>query len=454
MAVPVSELQKINPSSIIEMFKLELNTDMHGTSDVYRFHAGTNLTTNGDIIWAGNTYQRFPVEADGFEYTGNGQLPRPKLRISNLLGTITALLLTLPEGLEGAKVTRIRTLARYLDAINFPGNTNPYGTPDPTAEFPQEIYYVDRKTLETRDVIEFELAAAFDLAGVRAPKRQCIANICQWQYKSAECGYTPLSSKTGTFSRKQLSATYSQSGTTLTVTSTSHGISSGDRVYLTPVSTAVTGTWAAPAGSTVITITRSSHNLLAGDLVTLTFTSGANAPDNGNYAITSVTTNTFTIDTVGRALLARSGNVTIQLVRQDGGYYNVASAATNTFTVTVPGSRTDSGSVTVNWLKVSITSHGLVADENTYILFSGDGQPSGLYQPATVSTNAFTLAVDSGTTLTGNATMTQWFSASDTPVYDSGSDVCGKRVISCQVRFGSNSELPFGSFPGVGTLFT
>jgi lambda family phage minor tail protein L len=39
-------------------------------------------------------------------------------------------------------------------------------------------------------VVEFELAAAFDLVGVRAPKRQCIANICQWVYRSTECGYT------------------------------------------------------------------------------------------------------------------------------------------------------------------------------------------------------------------------------------------------------------------------
>ena len=125
-----------------------------------------------------------------FEYSGNGQLPRPKVRVSNIIGTITALLLSLPDGLEGAKFTRIRTLARYIDGANFPGGTNPYGTPDPTAEFPREIYYVDRKVIETRDVVEFELAAAFDLAGVRAPKRQCIANICQWVYKSTECSYT------------------------------------------------------------------------------------------------------------------------------------------------------------------------------------------------------------------------------------------------------------------------
>lgn len=190
MAVPTSELQGISPSSIIELFVLELNALQHGAAATYRFHAGTNLVSNGDVVWAGDTYQRFPIEADGFEYTGQGTLPRPRIRCSNIFGTITAILLTLPSGLEGAKVTRIRTMARYLDAVNFPGGTNPYGTPDPTAEFPREIYYIDRKASETRDLVEFELASAFDLAGVRAPKRQCISSICQWRYRSAECSYT------------------------------------------------------------------------------------------------------------------------------------------------------------------------------------------------------------------------------------------------------------------------
>jgi lambda family phage minor tail protein L len=190
VTVPVSDLQAIAPSAVIELFELELNTLQHGVADTYRFHAGSSLNSNGEVVWAGNAYLRFPVEADGFDYSGNGQLPRPKMRVSNILGTITALLLSLPDGLEGAKVTRIRTLARYIDGANFPGGTNPYGTPDSAAEFPREIYYVDRKVTETRDVVEFELAAAFDLAGVRAPKRQCIANICQWVYKSTECSYT------------------------------------------------------------------------------------------------------------------------------------------------------------------------------------------------------------------------------------------------------------------------
>ena len=188
MAVPVSDLQQIAPSAIIELFELELNATQHGVNETYRFHAGVNADDNQSIIWASNEYLRFPLEAEGFEYSGQGQLPRPKLRISNILGTITAIILALPNGLEGAKVTRIRTLARYIDGVNFPGGTNPYGTPD-ASEFPREIYYIDRKVVETRDVIEFELAAVFDLIGVRAPKRQCVSNVCQWKYRGPECGY-------------------------------------------------------------------------------------------------------------------------------------------------------------------------------------------------------------------------------------------------------------------------
>ena len=183
-STPISELQGINPSAIIELFVLELNVAQHGVSSTYRFHAGVNELNNGDIVWDGDTYSRLPIEADGFEYSGSGQIPRPKLRVANLLGTITTLLASLPNGLSGAKVTRLRTMARYLDAANFTGGTNPYGTPDPTALLPTEIYFVDQKTAETRDVIEFELAAVFDLQGVRAPKRQTIRNVCQWKYRN------------------------------------------------------------------------------------------------------------------------------------------------------------------------------------------------------------------------------------------------------------------------------
>jgi phage-related protein len=211
-AAIANAVQEISPSALIELFQLELNVTQHGVAETYYFHAGTNSNDYQELIWNAQPYMALPIEVEGFEYTGQGTLPRPKMRISNLLGTITALILTLPEGLEGAKLTRIRTLARFIDAANFKSDEylltedsfalmyedstfiyqevgNPFGAPDPTAEFPREIFFVDRKSAENRDVVEFELASAFDMAGVRAPKRQCITR-CQWVYRSAECSYT------------------------------------------------------------------------------------------------------------------------------------------------------------------------------------------------------------------------------------------------------------------------
>ena len=170
-----SNLQSINPSAIIELFTLQLSTALHGANTIYRFHAGSNLNANGKIVWNGNEYLRFPIQASGFAFQ-KGQLPRPKIVISNATGLISSILLSVNEettgnDLTGATVTRIRTLAKFIDAVNFADGTN--ATADPNAEFPQEIYVVDRKATETREVVEFELAAPTDLAGIRIPKRQC-----------------------------------------------------------------------------------------------------------------------------------------------------------------------------------------------------------------------------------------------------------------------------------------
>ena len=95
MAIPHSELQSLNPSSILELFVLELVEGTHyatGNPDnvptVFRFHAGSNMNSNAQIVWQGNSYQRLPISADGFAYTGRGQTPRPQLTISNF-GDIT-----------------------------------------------------------------------------------------------------------------------------------------------------------------------------------------------------------------------------------------------------------------------------------------------------------------------------------------------------------------------------
>ena len=177
-----NDLQSINPSAIIELFKLQLSTAIHGANTTYRFHSGSNLNANNKIVWKTEEYLRFPIKAEGFAFQ-KGQLPRPKLLVSNagnvgssLAGlSISAILLTVNEttpgnDLTGATLTRIRTLAKFIDAANFANGQN--ADADPNAEFPQEIYYIDRKASETSELVEFELAAPTDLAGVRIPGRQ------------------------------------------------------------------------------------------------------------------------------------------------------------------------------------------------------------------------------------------------------------------------------------------
>jgi phage-related protein len=359
-AAITTEIQKLEPSAVIELFEMDA-TAFGG--DLLRFHAGTNgLSSN--VVWQGNTYTAYPIKATGFELTGNGQLPRPKLTVSNTTGAITLMVLTYDD-LLGAKITRKRTMVKYLDAVNYPArrnlltysqdfnswtksnstvgsdvDLNPFGdlladrliptttsgthsvsraatavaigdvrtfsiyanrstgeryirlaftttnfaagsayfdldtgavsnvgsgsvatavqmsngwwrlsltatattagtasaiaysyraigtsyagdgivgpllfgaqvdagssasdyqyigasfsqnpTADPTAEFPNDVFFIDRKATETRDLVEFELAASFDVAGVLLPKRQIIQNVCVWKYKGTECGY-------------------------------------------------------------------------------------------------------------------------------------------------------------------------------------------------------------------------------------------------------------------------
>ena len=191
MAIPTSELQSLNPSSIIELFKLELVEGLHfatGNPDsvptVFRFHAGTSMNSNSDIVWQGDTYQRFPISADGFEFTGTGSIPRPQLVMSNLGGinrndvviSVTDLMiivnLTTPNNdLLNAKLTRLSVLASSLDNVNFSSGSNPFGTPN-SNELPQEIFFIDRKMNEDREAVGFELVSNLDTENKKIPARQ------------------------------------------------------------------------------------------------------------------------------------------------------------------------------------------------------------------------------------------------------------------------------------------
>ena len=195
MAIPHSELQSLNPSSILELFVLEFVEGLHyatgnpsNVPTTFRFHSGSNMNSNAEIVWQGDSYQRLPIDASGFAYNGRGQTPRPQLTISNfggitrsgsvidMSGFLVIVNQTTPHNdLLNAKLTRLQVLASSLDNANFSSGSNPFGTPN-SDELPQEIYFIDRKTTENRQIVQFELVGTLDVENKKLPARQVTRN--------------------------------------------------------------------------------------------------------------------------------------------------------------------------------------------------------------------------------------------------------------------------------------
>jgi lambda family phage minor tail protein L len=177
------DIQKLDANALVELFVVDA-TALGGALE--RFHAGTNQL-KASVVWQGNTYSPMPIAAEGFEMTGKGKSPRPTLHCQNVDGLIGALADTYDD-LINAKVTRKRTLVKYLDAVNFPGGTNP--TADPNQYFADDVYFINRKATQHKTLVDFELASASDVHGKKLPGRQIIQHLCaNWQYRGEGCGY-------------------------------------------------------------------------------------------------------------------------------------------------------------------------------------------------------------------------------------------------------------------------
>lgn len=178
-----ADLQSLSPTALLTFYSLDYTNLPGGT--VLNFHAGTNGLSQ-PVVWQGITYTPFPVDAEGFDVTAKGPMPRPKLRVSNINGILSYTVKQFDD-FVGAKVTRKRTFLKYLDAVNFAtGNA----TADPNQYLPDDLWFVERKMSENRQLIEFELSSAFDLIGQKLPNRQIIQNSCPWKYRGTECAWT------------------------------------------------------------------------------------------------------------------------------------------------------------------------------------------------------------------------------------------------------------------------
>jgi lambda family phage minor tail protein L len=177
-------LLDLQPSAVLEFFKIY--PDAVNKPDIYvGIHGGSDF--GGPIIWQGIQYKPVPVESEGFEINGNGQLARPKVRIANVDYLITSLIQNNSDLLY-AKIIRKRTFLKYLDDANFDAG-NPFGEADATAEMSEEEFLISQKTAENKLYVEFELTSPLDLENYEINNRLILGRYCSWLYRGEGCNY-------------------------------------------------------------------------------------------------------------------------------------------------------------------------------------------------------------------------------------------------------------------------
>ncbi len=178
------DAQKLDPGAVVELFALDARPAGGST---HRFVTGP---WNGAAArYGGLAYSASPIELTGLEYRADGPAPRPTLVMSRLDAVVAAAALG-AEDWRGARLTRVRTLARYLD-----------GEPDadPDRHWPEEVFLVERLAEADGGTVAWQLASPIDFEGRRLPGRQILRDVCNWRYREwrggawdyahAECPY-------------------------------------------------------------------------------------------------------------------------------------------------------------------------------------------------------------------------------------------------------------------------
>jgi lambda family phage minor tail protein L len=212
-----TELSSLAPSTQVFLYEIDLTNIYPGTSadqfpngsqpiyqGVFRFHNNYNLYNNlanpyGQIKWQDNYYFPFPVNVEGFEISSAGTLPTPTFSISNLSPDysnnsfyryIRMQIQSLGD-IVGAKFTRIKTFLKYLDGSNFSQGYNPFNnnTGIYEVELPRDIFYIDRKTAENKNIIQYQLNSILDVENATLPARTIFSTKCPFQYRGEGCCY-------------------------------------------------------------------------------------------------------------------------------------------------------------------------------------------------------------------------------------------------------------------------
>lgn len=524
----LAELYKYNPSALIELFELDLSPlqDYYTSKGVpiattkYYFHNGYNQkhgTVDADVKWGNpqRTYLARPVQIDGVQTSSSGEIARPTLTVSNLDLFFTALCRSYAN-LVGAKITRIRTLAKFLNSDNFP-ITNLLTNTEAFDTWTQDV---DANTTVTANATTapdgtltadklFEATTTSSAHGVTKDFAVAASNVnvcCSVYLKASERTNATLRfrNKSNVISAVtfNLSTGVASSGTgtsflrsgiqpmgngwyrcwivCLSGTSTT---TPQMQIYTDnntdPASVSFTGTvnsgifvWGAQAEIiTNATLTPTLYQAVGATAGNPTADPNAKFPDD-IYFIDRMAEEvpgqmTFELapawDVEGIQLPRRQiiANICPWTYKKDPCSWSVKGAVsintiTGTASATAPATyfgrqTTTSGSGTGAKLKVVINTASTTYSTGATITVANPGEGY------TVGDTLKVLGTDlGGTTPTNDLTVTiasvtndKYYDANDQIVATSAQDICGKRLTSCRIRFGTR-VLPFGGFPSAG----
>ena len=178
-----ASLDKVEQGAWVDLYDLDITkiNDLGGSNHFY-FCNELN-EKNEPVVWRNQKYLPIPIQIEGVEIKSDGPSNRPTLTIGNGAGYITGIL-NQYRGLVGAKVTRYRVPAQFLDAINFIDG-NDHANPD---EYLDQSYIINAVQHNSR-LASFTLAIPSETDGAVIPNRTIYATVCPFRYRGEMCGY-------------------------------------------------------------------------------------------------------------------------------------------------------------------------------------------------------------------------------------------------------------------------
>jgi lambda family phage minor tail protein L len=187
-----------DPVGVLRFHNLNINVENSSSNSTLG-----SLNSFGQIIWQNKRYIPFPIMLDGIETASRGTLPKPKLTFTNQIQNssynffFTKIKNTIRSigDIIGLEVTRKRTFLKYLDAVNFKSyggiinDDNFIIDPDSYAALADDIFYVDRKLKENKEIIQYELSSIIDLENLKLPLRTMYSESCSLDYRGDGCEY-------------------------------------------------------------------------------------------------------------------------------------------------------------------------------------------------------------------------------------------------------------------------